>query len=176
MSAQVILRAYQSTDLDAVLHMNHDSVHFLAPMDAARLALMQSWSARFRVLEFDGATAGFLVTFEDGSAYDSVNYRWFSSHLKRFVYIDRIVIDRSFRGKGIGQQVYDCLKKEPTAEKHGDRHYDSEALPLWLAAEIDIEPANDYSLNFHQRQGFVEVARQSAGEGKRVSLQVLSIA
>ena len=108
------------------------------------------------------------MTFEDGSGYDSVNYRWFSEHLKRFVYIDRIVIDQSFRGKGIGQYIYQQLRKDAESDT-------SSSSALWLAAEIDIEPRNDYSLNFHQKQGFVEVARQQAGQGKQVSLQVLAV-
>lgn len=161
----VNLRAYQPADNDAVLSMNEESVHYLAPMDMPRLQQLLAWSAQLRIAEYDGEVAGFLVTFEDGSDYDSVNYQWFSEHLKRFVYIDRIVIDQSFRGKGIGQYIYQQLRDDAA----------SDASALWLAAEIDIKPRNDYSLNFHQKQGFVEVARQQAGQGKQVSLQVLSV-
>jgi predicted GNAT superfamily acetyltransferase len=161
----ITLRAYQPADNDAVLRMNEQSVHYLAPMDMPRLQQLLAWSAQLRIAEYDGEVAGFLVTFEDGSDYDSVNYQWFSEHLKRFVYIDRIVIDQSFRGKGIGQYIYQQLRDEAA----------SDASALWLAAEIDIEPRNDYSLNFHQKQGFVEVASQQAGQGKQVSLQVLAV-
>lgn len=164
----ITLRAYQPADNDAVLRMNEQSVHYLAPMDMPRLQQLLAWSAELRIAEYDGEVAGFLVTFEDGSDYDSVNYQWFSEHLKRFVYIDRIVIDQSFRGKGIGQYIYQQLRKDAESDT-------SSSSALWLAAEIDIEPRNDYSLNFHQKQGFVEVARQQAGQGKQVSLQVLAV-
>ncbi len=178
MSAKLTLRAYQSADLDSVLRINEESVHFLAPMDEARLQLMMAWSARVRIADYNGAVAGFLITFEDGSDYDSLNYRWFAEHLKRFVYIDRIVIDQSYRGKGIGQQIYSLLANPtPAPAPAADRDTSSAAgsQPLWLAAEIDIEPRNDNSLAFHQLQGFVEVATQSAGQGKQVSLQIKSI-
>jgi hypothetical protein len=33
-----------------------------------------------------------------------------------------------------------------------------------MDTKIDIEPRNDYSLSFHQKQSFVEVARQQAGQ------------
>lgn len=177
MSVAINLRAYEATDLDSVLHMNEESVHFLAPMDADRLQQMQLWGAQVRIAEYDGSIAGFLITFADGSDYDSVNYRWFAGHLKRFVYIDRIVIDQSFRGQGVGQQIYQLLKNDGSAaiNNNGEKSSDAGAAELWLAAEIDIKPRNDYSLNFHQKQGFVEVASQSVGQGKQVSLQVLAI-
>jgi len=167
MTAAVKLRKFETKDLQSILRINEESVHFLAPMDEARLHMLQSWSACIRVAEYEGKAAGFLVTFEDGSDYDSVNYHWFSTHLKKFVYIDRIVIDQAYRGKGIGQQFYTHLKDT-------QNHTQPQSC-FWLAAEIDIEPRNDRSLAFHKQQGFVEVATQRAGLGKQVSLQVLSL-
>lgn len=170
MSAKFTLRAFEPSDLEFVLRANHESVHFLSPMDEQRLQLILSWSAQISIAESDGQAAGFLVTFGDGSDYDSLNYRWFADHLKRFVYIDRIVVDQNCRGAGIGQQIYSNLLSN-NVESSGAKKQQA----LWLAAEVDIEPRNDYSLNFHQKQGFVEVGRQSGGQGKQVSLQVRSI-
>ena len=178
MTTGVKLRTFEARDLNAVLRLNKESVHYLSPMDEDRLHTLLACDAQLTIAEYDGEVAGFLITFADGSDYDSVNYRWFARHLKDFTYIDRIVIDQAYRGKGIGQQFYASLKQtlEQTHKQTLEQTQNAGRSPcLWLAAEIDIEPRNDRSLAFHKQQGFAEVATQSAGQGKQVSLQVLSI-
>ncbi len=83
------------------------------------------------------------------------------------MYIDRIVIAEDFRGHHLVTQFYADLQAQAI----------SRGIPR-LVCEIHIDPPNSVSLRFHQKQGFVEVGRQSVedphtGNGKKiVSLQI----
>lgn len=164
-SAELHLRAFQPEDSALLLQLNEDSVHFLAPLAAPDLQRIAAQDGRIMMLESAGACVGFLIFYTDGSDYASPNYRWFSNALQQFLYIDRIVIDRQCRGRGLGQACYAQLQQ-----------WARERQLNWLAAEIDIEPANPGSLRFHQQQGFAELGRQSVQAGKKiVSLQALRL-
>ena len=142
-----LLRPLADPDIDDVLALNQRNVDALAPMDEDRLRLLQEWSDRFDVLEYDGRFAGFVVTFAPGSPYDSENYRWFTErHSSGFYYLDRIVLDESVRRQGLGTFVYDDV--EHVAARHGR-----------LALEVNLVPRNDASLAFHAARGYVEVGR-----------------
>ena len=161
----VIIRPYEAKDEEAIIKLNADSVSFLSPMDRTRFAYLKSKSRLILVAEYDKKVVAFLIGFSDNADYDSVNYQWFSTRLKSFFYIDRIVVNKKYRSFGIGRTFYS--KIYDWARQQGMK---------WLVAEIDIEPPNEKSLEFHHRQQFVEVAQQVAGNGNKVvSLQVKSI-
>ncbi|UTA48033.1 GNAT family N-acetyltransferase [Simiduia sp. 21SJ11W-1] len=154
------LRQFTPEDAPQVLALNAQSVHFLSPLDAPKLARLADASDLFWVLEYQQAVVGFVIGFGAGRAYESINYRWFNARLQRFLYIDRIVLSDAVRGQGQGQAVYKALVAWAQAHEYH-----------WLAAEIDIAPANPASLKFHQQQGFIAVGEQGVGS-KRVSLQL----
>jgi predicted GNAT superfamily acetyltransferase len=160
-----IIRPYAAKDEKAVLKLNENSVSFLSPMDKTRFMRIKSVSQLILVAEYDDKVIAFLMGFSDNVDYDSVNYQWFSARFKSFFYIDRIVVDENYRSLGIGRTFYSEI--DDWARQQGMK---------WLVAEIDIEPPNEKSLEFHHRQQFVEVAKQTVGNGKKVvSLQVKSI-
>lgn len=141
----MLLRPATATDDPSILAWNEGDVHFLAPMDHARLAYLKERAAAVEVIEVAGVAAGFVITFVEGVTYDSANYQWFSLREPRFHYVDRIVIDPAHRGQGLAAQVYATL-----GERHPDRP---------LVAEVNFAPPNPASLAFHQQAGFVEVGR-----------------
>ena len=143
-----LLRPVTDADAPDVLALNERNVELLAPMDGARLGQLRRWADRFDVLESDGEFAGFVVTFEPGTPYDSENYRWFTERHggHGFYYLDRIVLHEDFRRQGLGGFVYDAL--ETVATRHGR-----------VALEVNVVPRNDASLAFHERRGYVEVGR-----------------
>ncbi len=148
----VRLRPVTDADRAAVLRLNEQDVHLLAPMDEARLELLRSLADRFDVIEVDGAFGGFVVTFTAGTAYDSENYRWFSERYgDGFLYLDRVVVDPAMRRRGVGGAVYDMV--EAVASAYG-----------LLALEVNLVPRNDASLAFHAARGFVEVGRRGDDE------------
>ncbi len=143
----VRLRPLTDRDLDPVLALNHEHVDLLAPMDAARLALLRLLADRFDVVEVAGSFAGFVVTFAPGSAYDSQNYRWFADrYAERFYYLDRVVLAPEVRRRGVGAAVYDEV--EAGAAAYGR-----------MTLEVNRVPPNPPSLAFHARRGYVEVGR-----------------
>jgi predicted GNAT superfamily acetyltransferase len=150
------LRPITAADHAAVLELNHRNVEMLAPLDGERLSRLLSLADRADVVDVGGGFAGFVLTFGPGTPYDSENYRWFTEQYADFYYLDRIVLDASFRRRGLGAWVYDEVEK--IASKHGR-----------LVLEVSLDPPNDASLAFHAGRGFVEVAQLGAA-GKRVSL------
>ena len=148
-------------DFPAILALNAESVHFLSPLDAARLQRLHAQAAYHRVVEHEDKVAAFLLAFREGAHYDSPNYRWFAQRYAQFLYIDRIVVAGVTRGLGFGAQLYDDILAFAAATNAAR-----------LTAEFDVEPPNPVSAAFHQRYGFREVGTQwIGGDRKQVSLQ-----
>ena len=160
----LILRKWQPADAAGILRLNAESERVLSPMDSHRFEALRRMCCILTVAQSGNRVIGFLMGFSDGIGYDSHNYRWFARRLKRFLYIDRVVVTAEFRGSGLGRRFY--MEAERWAAAHE---------LLWLAAEVDLQPPNSASLKFHDRLDFIEVGTQMVGNDKRVSLQVRAI-
>ncbi len=159
----VVLRAFEERDLADVLALNEAEVHNLAPMDEQRLRELQQWAELFVVAEVDDAFAGFVITMPPGTAYDSVNYRWFAARYgDEFAYLDRVVLTAATRRRGVGTRIYDLA--EETARPRGR-----------LALEVRQEPPNTVSLAFHASRGYEPVGLLG-DEGHRDALMVKELA
>lgn len=90
-------------------------------------------------------TQAFLTALDQDSSYDGQNFNWFRDRYERFVYIDRIVVDSSLRGQGVGRLLYEDLFR---------RMHD--AGQLYVGCEINLSPPNPASDAFHLRLGFSE--------------------
>jgi predicted GNAT superfamily acetyltransferase len=153
-------------DFPAILALNAESVHFLSPLDAARLERLHAQAAYHRVVECDGSVAAFLLAFREGADYDSPNYRWFVGHFGGFLYIDRVVVATAIQGQGLGAKLYDDIIAFAVASGVAQ-----------LTCEFDLDPPNPASARFHARYGFREVGRQWIGGWKKqVSLQARLVA
>lgn len=152
-------------DTDYILSQNAENVHYLSPLDAATVHQIPAQGGSVSILWNKEHRVGFLISYGANGSYESVNYQWFQQRLKAFRYVDRIVIDQAYRGRGFGDSCYQSLIDQCRRENL-----------FWLTAEIDIEPSNPGSLAFHQKHGFVEAGQQKVQNGKkRVSLQLLPI-
>lgn len=152
-------------DYKAILSLNEDLVHYLSPMDKVKLKHLHEQAELLWVALADGEVAAFLLALGQGKDYDSVNYTWFESRYDRFLYIDRVVVSTAHQGRGIGKKLYSTIRT----------YAKTLGYPV-LTAEIDIEPPNLDSLEFHKAFGFSEVGRQSVADGKKVvSLQCLDL-
>jgi len=92
-----------------------------------------------------GSVVGFIVCLREGTNYGSENYKFFLNKLKKFLYVDRVAIHKDYRRAGLGKAVYRNIFLE--AKK--------DILPI--ALEVNTEPLNQPSLNFHELMGFVQV-------------------
>ena len=159
------LRDATAADFPAILALNEASVHFLSPLDHARLEALHAAAAWHRVAEHEGAVVACVLAFRECAAYDSPNYRWFLRRYPRYLYIDRIVVSEAARGLGLGRTLYEDAMQ-----------YMRRAGIGLLCCEYDIEPPNPGSAVFHARMGFSEAGRQRVADGrKEVSLQVLQL-
>jgi predicted GNAT superfamily acetyltransferase len=153
-----MLRDATKSDWPAILALNAESVHFLSPMDAARLAQLAKAASYLRVIEEDGKIAAFLMAFRKADDYDGVNFVWFADRYGDFFYVDRVVVAPDFRGRKFADRFYDDL--ESVACAGGVKR---------LTCEVNAEPPNPVSLRFHERRGFREVGRVPYS-GKTVSM------
>ena len=155
------IRDARDSDLEQILALNEESVHYLSPLDASRLKRLHDEAAYHRVIDDDGTIQAFLLAFREGANYDSENFGWFVRKYPRFLYIDRIVVASQARGLGLGARLYDDIIAFATT---------SGIAPL--TCEFDTDPPNPASAQFHARFGFREVGRQRIRGGtKEVSLQ-----
>lgn len=146
-------------DLDALCALNEAAVPAVNALPAAELARLLRASPMTRLLRHDGQIDGLLLVLTEGLDYGSLNYRWFAARYPAFAYVDRIVIRDRCRGRGLGEALYQRL-------------FDDLDRPV-VACEVNLEPPNPGSLNFHQRLGFREVGQQATEGGrKRVCLLV----
>ncbi|HSM94596.1 MAG TPA: GNAT family N-acetyltransferase [Rhizomicrobium sp.] len=153
-----ILRPATKADWPSILVLNEESVHFLSPMDEAKLAQWSAAASYLRVVVQGGRLAAFLLGFRKGDDYAGVNFAWFATRYDDFVYVDRVVVAADFRGQKLADLLYDDV--EAFARAHG--------IPR-VTCEVNVEPPNPVSLRFHERRGFREVGRERYA-GKTVAM------
>ena len=157
-----MIRHALKKDCEKILLLNQKDVEMLSPLDTDLLTKMDGLCELFDVIEIDGEVAAFILAFRDRCEYWSDNYKWFQDNCSNFIYIDRIVIDESFRRQGLAQKLYE----------HVFEHAKSEGCDL-VCAEIDIEPEyNHSSMNFHKKMGFKEIGKRLSKKTITVSLQI----
>ena len=86
--------------------------------------------------------AGFIICMREDSTYGSENYKFFAQRLKKFLYVDRVAIDERHRRAGLGQAIYENIFTQASNDN----------LPI--ALEVNTQPVNRPSLNFHEKMGF----------------------
>jgi uncharacterized protein len=87
----------------------------------------------------------FLLAFDQDADYDSWNFLWFRARHARFVYIDRVVVAPSARGRGHARRLYEVLFVKAANSGH-DR----------VVCEVNSIPPNPVSDAFHAALGFNE--------------------
>jgi predicted GNAT superfamily acetyltransferase len=131
----------------ALLALNNDHAQQLSWLEPVRLQHLveQSFLAR-RI----GSLEAFLLAFDQSARYDSPNFLWFCAHYPRFVYVDRIVVAATARGRGHARRLYDDLFRH-AAEAGHER----------VVCEVNTQPPNPASDAFHAALGFVEIGTAS---------------
>lgn len=163
----MLIRDVTTADFDRLLVINEANVPEVGPLNAERLAFLVDESAIALVVDGGDELVGFCIVLAPGSTYGSVNYRWFMDRYDDALYLDRVAFDASAQGRGLGQALYAEVNRRMIA--------DFGEFPV-LTLEVNVDPPNEPSLRFHQRQGFTEVGRQTYGEGIEVSLMARPVA
>ena len=161
----MLIRQAQVSDFPRILEINTTEEEKTSRIDLARITQLDSWSDYHRVAVVEDVIIGFLLVMSEASDYDGDNFRWFVERYSRFLYVDRIVIDRTFARRGAGSALYADLIKFAATQS-------------WsiLCCEIKVSPPNPVSHAFHAGFGFKEVGRNgTGGSPKVVSYQVAEI-
>lgn len=151
------MRDARLTDLPRIVALNASEIPHVNALDAAVWQGFLAGEARMRVADApDGTLAALLVALPPGRSYGSENYAWFQRRLADFLYVDRIIVAATWRGRGLGAALYRDIGALTGAP---------------IVCEVNLRPSNDASLAFHGRQGFREIGVQSVyGDTKRVAL------
>jgi predicted GNAT superfamily acetyltransferase len=137
----------------SLLALNNAHAQELSWLEPARLEHMvgQAFLAR-RIGNLDA----FLLAFDQDADYDSPNFLWFRARYPRFVYVDRIVVAASARGRGCARRLYRDLFEQAERTNH-ER----------VVCEVNISPPNPASDAFHAALRFAEVGSASVHEGSK---------
>ena len=160
------IRNVRRDDLEHLLDLNQSNLPHVGSIAHSDMEHLHSQAIYFRIAEFNGQTAGFLIAFDPDADYISPNFLWFKKRYPAFVYIDRITIAAEARRKGIAFSLYRDLE-----------HFAGERKIPLMACEYNLRPQNDISRKFHKKYGFNEVGTQETENGKKtVSLQIKHVA
>ncbi len=127
----------------ALLALNNahaEALSWLEP-DKLRYLAAHAFLAR-RIGDLDA----FILALDQDASYDSPNFLWFRARYVRFIYVDRIVVASSARGRGYARLLYRDLFDQASKARH-ER----------VVCEVNARPPNPESDALHAALGFVEV-------------------
>lgn len=146
-------------DLENVWRLNERSVPHVSSVDLAAMQWFAGNAHYFRVATQDATLAGFLIGLRPGLAYSSPNYRWFSARYRDFGYVDRVAVAENARRQGVATALYKDFAETLYPEVEV------------MTCEVNIRPANESSMRYHEQLGFVQVGtQQTEGGTKEVAL------
>ena len=151
MTIEVLSRA----DFAWVIALGNANQVETGPLDEVRLTRLVEASYLSHVARPD---LGFLISFIPTSLYDSPNFVWFVERMDKFVYVDRIVVAAHARGQGIARRFYEGLFASAQAEGYEQ-----------VVCEVNSDPPNPVSDQFHAALGFTPVGQATLSNGKSVT-------
>ncbi|XOV77607.1 MAG: GNAT family N-acetyltransferase [Aestuariibacter sp.] len=151
--------------LPELLRLNNLAVPAVNELQLDELEKLVNESAYAQVVADEYAVAGFILAFKQDADYQGFNYSWFKARFSDFLYIDRIVVNPSYRGQGVGRKIYS--ETEDFCRKQGLK---------MMTCEVNLEPDNPVSHQFHKDMGFDEIEAVLHPEGKRVMMYQKEIA
>tara|TARA_Y100000816_G_scaffold283542_1_gene260533 strand:+ start:706 stop:1209 length:504 start_codon:yes stop_codon:yes gene_type:complete len=132
--------------LNIIYDLNQSNTPEVGSLDSVKhLKSLLSLSSNNLFISLDNEIIGFVVCFREGSNYQSLNYKFFSKNETKFLYIDRVVIKELHRRKGIGKSLYRNIESISISKN----------IPL--CCEVNIEPLNQPSIDFHNNFGFHKI-------------------
>ena len=147
-------------DLEYILLLNQNSI---PAVSSANIEMMQHFLKicdYFKVLKISGQVVGFLNALFPGKDYQSEHYKWFSDKYDFFLYVDRIVLNKTNQNQGYGTLLYNDLINSVKKKK------------IDIACEINTKPYNKQSIQFHKKYGFSEIGRKDINSQKSVMYMI----
>ena len=146
----------------AILALNNSHAIELSWLEPARLTTLVGRAFHARRI---GDAEAFLIAFDQDADYDSPNFLWHRERYRRFVYIDRVAVAASARGRGHARRLYADLIAAAQSAGHS-----------MVVCEVNSAPPNPASDAFHAALGFTEVGQAEIhGGSKTVRYLMLTV-
>jgi uncharacterized protein len=159
------IRDVEPDDLQSVLEMNEAAVPHVNSVPLLQMQKFLDEAAYFRVAIVDGVPAAFLVGLTPDADYHSLNFRWFCERYSNFAYIDRVAVAAAAQRRGLAAALYRDFETSFNAQSPR------------LVCEVNLQPPNPASMQFHERMGFVRIGSQVIDDGaKEVAMMVKALA
>jgi len=143
-AAEIYRDAPLGKSMLALNNVHAQELSWLEPEWLERLVAQAFFARRIGNLD------AFILALDQDARYDSPNFLWFRARYPRFVYVDRIVVASSARGRGYARRLYLDLFEDAVRAGH-ER----------VVCEINTRPPNPQSGAFHAALGFVDVGSAS---------------
>jgi predicted GNAT superfamily acetyltransferase len=147
------IQALDPEHASRVLALNNEHARELSWLGTDRLVELTGQAFLARRI---GSVNAFLLAFDQNASYDSPNFLWFRARYPRFVYVDRIVVAPSARGRGHARRLYDDLFQHALRAGHQR-----------VVCEVNREPPSPASDAFHAALGFNEVGLATIHGGSK---------
>jgi predicted GNAT superfamily acetyltransferase len=142
-------------DESAILALNEAHRLETSPLDERKLQALLAQA--FHVGLRSAGRDAFLIALDQDAISASPNFQWFKARYKRFVYVDRVIVARNRRGRGLARKLYEELFAAAAHAGH------------WLVGcEVNVDPPNPKSDALHEALGFTEVGRGFIPDGEKV--------
>ena len=141
-------RSIDEEVLETVHALNQRYQYLLSSLTMKEFRTILSHCFYHRYLEKGMA---FAAAMDDQAEHDGENYGWFKERYQSFVYVDRIVIDKSLQRRGMANAFYENIE-----------HETRKAGRAYLCAEVNLLPPNQASLDFHDARGFERVGTSNS--------------
>ena len=149
------IKTVDKSDFDFVLSLNQKNLPEVSNADLVGMSYFLKNSSYFKIIRESNHPVGFLIGIMPGKDYSSENYVWINKRYNSFIYIDRVIIDKKYRHKGIGSYFYNHLAKTYCGKVSS------------LMCEVNILPYNKPSINFHKKYGFKEIGQKNIENGEK---------
>jgi len=154
-SLPALPRPFTEPDFNWAHQLNITHEVELSPLDLSGFTSLVNGAAFAKVVD---PQAGFLICIGQEADYDSPNFLWHRDRLTSFIYVDRIAIDESQRGRGHAKQLYEALFEFALTKGIET-----------IACEVNSDPPNPASDAFHKALGFEAIGEaRLAARGKTV--------
>ena len=142
---------FSAVVLPHLLEVNREHVPDVGEIPLSQLTRFSEIARRFAWVEEEGDPVAFCIALDPEADYDSPNFLWFRERRPSFLYVDRIAVAERATGRRLGRQLYEDLFDYARAE----------GLPS-VTCEVNLEPRNERSLQFHEALGFQPVGEAHA--------------
>lgn len=144
-----------ASDLEAVLTLNQTEVPHVGSVDLDKMKWFSANAAYFRTATVDKQLAAYLIGMRPGTAYESLNYRWFCDRYDDFAYVDRIAVAKFARRYGLASRLYDDFARSVPG-----------SVGI-MTCEVNLKPPNETSMRFHEKLGFRQVGSLACDDGEK---------